>query len=182
MSGNYRCTTWLPPDPDHPDGRECGERFEDLKGLNTHASSHVKRPCRWCGQWFSNNGHTQHQSKCTVKPEPMPWHVWEDLLTDLLAHANEIPTDAWCVVSTTGGAVFMTPDAARRAVLLSDEASLCIPAALLTLPDQAARWRRRDPFDSTANQETTPSDHPTNRTGPRPPNRALPGVDWDAYP
>lgn len=138
------------PDGEPNAGEQCGKRFDSVKALRTHAKSHQRRPCRWCGREFSNNGHTQHELACDAQPKALPWQVWDDLLGDLVAHATEIPDGMLCVVSTTRGAFFMRPHAAIIAaseILDVGESVVVIPTDLLSAPETVARWRRRQRFE-----------------------------------
>lgn len=188
MSGIYHCRIWIDADgvmaePDTPDARQCGKVLGDDKARRTHEKSHIRRPCRWCGRMVSNNGHTQHQTSCVERPEALQWEVWADLVRDLVAHANELPDDEVCLVSTRRGALIMKTgaavDAAADAVLV--EPVLLIPARLLPKPKRAARWRRRDVDTPRDLIDTQPAEEirAPMRT-PKVDPTALPDVNWDA--
>lgn len=181
--GLYRC-----PFVDPETGVACTddertpEAFDSHKARNTHAKSHRRRPCRVCGRLIKENGHTQHVEACSKQSSSLPWEVWDDLIGDLVRHAPEIPEGAYCVVTTSRGATFMTHSAAMRAVMLSQEATLVVPSDLLPKPADNDRWRRKDLNVTTAETETDFSEHHRSQpagarpsTGATPDDQALPG-------
>ena len=182
MTGHYRC------DHVNDSGVVCGAAFADVKGLRTHAKSHRTRLCRWCQRAISVNGHTQHESSCDEQPHAFPWQVLDDLLTDLVIHATEIPDGTFCVVSVSRGARFMTPHAAVQAAMLSPETTVIIPSGIIPPPGKTVRWRRKELHDTRADKETSIDDRP--RPQPQPPGNSSPdrggggddqllfGVNW----
>ena len=174
--GDFTCRTFIVDDDGA--GRECGKTFDSLKALRTHEKSHVLRRCKFCGTEVSNNGHAQHEAACTEKPDALPWEVWDDLLADLVIHAEDIPSDAVCVVSVGDeGARFLTIPAALKVVertLARGVSMSVIPSELLQRPETVARWRRK---------QLGPDPEPVTPPEPEPDrgldDQLLPGAPWD---
>ncbi len=179
MTGLYKCSHVFTDDDEQETGTKCPETFSSHHGRQTHEKSHIKRPCRWCGRMISNNGHTQHESVCDEQPHALPWQVWDDLLADMVSHANEIPAGMVCAVFTKRGAVIMTQAAAVRLSiqLLDRESVVLIPTDLLNQPETAARWRRVDPTQ-TPEQEPASNGQPATNT--KPSGQELAGVDFNS--
>lgn len=179
--GLYSCR-FLPDGESEP----CGKRFESDQARRTHEASHQLRTCRWCGEEFSKNGHTQHELSCKTKPHPLPLEAFRSMVADFVAHAHDIPTDAALVVSVHDGARIMTLGAAARLVADSDLALepvslLVIPTELLSAPEVAARWRRVDPDETHEELVAGPHDDApivVRRKKDTTTSPAMAGIDW----